>query len=105
MIVSRSACTFVFALAITTPALAQDPLPPEAVRLEGTTPAAAAPADQQPPSGKVVPPDVADSSAKIEGSRNGFKVVAADFKNFFSKDTAQRHELLRDRRGCHRAMG
>ena len=85
MNVSRSACTFVFALAVTTPAFAQDPLPPEALRVEGSAPA---PAEQQPPPSKVVPPDVTDASAEIEG-RNGFKMVAADFKNFFSKDTAR----------------
>lgn len=87
MDVSRSACTFVFALALTVPAFAQDPLPVEAERVEGST-TAAAPADQQPPPGKVVPTDVTGAPAEIEGSRNAFKLVADDFKNFFRKDTA-----------------
>ena len=73
MNVSRSACTFVFALAVSAPAMAQDPLPVEAAPAEGATAATAAAAP-----------------AQVEGgSHNFFRLVAGDFKNFFSTDTAK----------------
>lgn len=71
MTVSRCVCTCVFALALSAPALAQDPLPVEAARVEGSS------------------PETASASAQVEGGANNpFKVLAGDFKNFFSKDTA-----------------
>lgn len=73
MNVSRCVCTFVFALALSAPALAQDPLPVEAGRVEGSTPT-----------------EVAGVPAQTEGgSHNFLKLVAGDFKNFFSTDTAK----------------
>jgi hypothetical protein len=87
MNISR-ACTFVFALALTAPAFAQDPLPGETARTEGST--KAAPGDQQAPPGKVLPTDAVNAPGEVEGgSTNVFRVVGRDFKNFFSKDTAQ----------------
>jgi membrane-associated phospholipid phosphatase len=74
MNVSRCVCTFVCSLALTAPALAQDPLPIEAARAEGST---------------VLPTDAVSAPAQIEAGRNPFKLVAGDFKNFFSKDTAR----------------
>lgn len=70
MNVSRSACTFVFALALTAPAFAQDPLPVETAPVEGSS------------------TDAVSAPSEIEGGRSAFKIVAADFKNFFRKDTA-----------------
>lgn len=85
---SRSACTVVFALALTAPAFAQDPLPVEAVRVEGAA-TGVAPGGQQPAPGKASPTDAAATPEQVEGSRNFFRVVAGDFKNFFSRDTAK----------------
>ncbi|MDO8679302.1 MAG: phosphatase PAP2 family protein [Acidobacteriota bacterium] len=73
MNVSRSACTLVFALALSAPAWAQDPLPVEAAPVEGSTAT-----------------EVAGAPGPVEGgSDNFFKMVAGDFKNFFNSDTAK----------------
>lgn len=71
MPISRVACTCAFALALTAPAFAQDPLPAEGARIEGSTEAAAA------------------APTQVESSTNFFKDIGGDFKNFFRKDTAQ----------------
>lgn len=70
MTVSRLACTFVFALAVAAPAFAQDPLPAEAAPIEGSSPQTAA------------------APTPAEDNKNVLKLVAGDFRNFFSKDTA-----------------
>jgi membrane-associated phospholipid phosphatase len=72
MTVSRCVCTFVFALALAVPAFAQDPLPVEAARVEGSS------------------TDAVSAPGQTEGgSQSPFRVVASDFKNFFSTDTAR----------------
>lgn len=67
MNVSRSACTFVFALTLTVPAFAQEPVPVDAGHVDGSS---------------------AGTTTPVEGSPNAFKIIAADFRNFFNKDTA-----------------
>lgn len=88
MHVARYACTFVFALALSVPAFAQEPLPPDGSRVDGAT-AAAAPGDQQPAPGKPMPVDMVGAPAQSVDNRGLFKLVASDFKNFFSTDTAK----------------
>lgn len=69
MTVSRPACTFLIALALTAPAYAQDP-PPVETGVDGAA-ATGAPAPVE------------------GGSQNFFKLVGGDFKHFFSTDTAK----------------
>ncbi len=89
MIVARHVCTFVIALALSAPAFAQEPLPVDVSRVDGAA-AEPAPADQQPAPGQPMPRDVVGTPAQIEDrSQNVFRMVAGDFKNFFSTDTAK----------------
>ena len=86
---ARYACVFALALALSAPAWAQEPVPADGPRVEG---AAAEPGagDQQPPPGRPVPTDIVGVASPIEGgSQNVLKLVASDFKHFFSADTAK----------------
>lgn len=88
MHVARCASTFVIALVLAAPALAQAPLPEDVSRVGGPA-VEAAPAEQQPPPGQPMPTDIVGVPTGIEGgNQNVFKLVAGDFKHFFSKDTA-----------------
>ncbi len=77
-------CSMVFC-ALTVPAWAQDPLPPENPGATATVPT--------PPDGQLVPPPGAGPVqipvATTVETTNVFKLSAGDFKNFFSKDTAK----------------
>lgn len=83
----RLAVCSVFAVAIAAPAFAQDATPAESARVE--SPGAGAPvAGQLPRPGQPLPPDmILPRTTEVEGG-NFFKLVAGDFKNFFSRDTA-----------------
>jgi len=84
----------VFAMAMATPAFAQESVPAEGARVEATAAAATPDAgDQQalaqlPRPGQPLPTDIiAPATSDIEG--NGFfRTIGGDFKNFFRMDTA-----------------
>lgn len=85
------ACS-VTALTLATPALAQEPLPVDQARAEATaeTPGTGdAAAGQLPRPGLPLPTDLVLPRIGGDGSGNLFKLVASDFKNFFSRDTAR----------------
>jgi membrane-associated phospholipid phosphatase len=83
----RLLATALFACAIAVPAFAQEPVPTEpadtvaATAPDGTTP------EQRPPSPVNVVPQLPRVTPAPEG--NPLKLVASDFKNFFSGDTAR----------------
>jgi len=88
----RSAAVFVAALSIAVPSWAQEPAG-ETARVEAqadATPGAGAQlAPQLPRPGQPLPTDImAPISSEIE-SGNLFKLMASDFRNFFSRDTAR----------------
>ena len=82
----RLVASLVFACAVAVPAFAQESAPVE----KPDTVAASAPDDssteqQAPPGGLTIP--LPSSTEFVDG--NPFKLVAGDFKNFFSRDTAR----------------
>jgi membrane-associated phospholipid phosphatase len=88
----RHLASLVLALALATPAFAQAP-PADAVRAAddsaGATPAETA-AGQLPRPGAPLPTDIVNVPVASETQTgNVFKLVAGDFKNFFSRDTAR----------------
>jgi membrane-associated phospholipid phosphatase len=95
MLYLRHAACFVAALALATPAFAQEPQSPEAARADAATaPAEQAPGDglngQLPRPGQPLPTDVVlPASLVTPETRNLMKLIGQDFKNFFSKDTGQ----------------
>lgn len=84
------ACSVV-AVALATPAFAQVPLPIDTASTDATA-ATVTPIDQlpvQPPRpGLPLPADVITARTSDAKTGNVFKLVAGDFKNFFSRDTA-----------------
>lgn len=89
----RSAAVFAAVLALAIPASAQEPPPPETARAEAqaeATPGAGAQlAPQLPRPGLPLPTDIIAPRAGAIESGNVFKLMAGDFKNFFSRDTAR----------------
>ncbi len=92
----RTAACFVVALALTTPAFAQEPVPADTARVETST-ADATPGSgpssagqvQLPRPGQPMPADLIMPRPGTIESGNVFKLVASDFKRFFSPDTAR----------------
>jgi len=89
----RPAAVFVAILALAVPAFAQEPAPVETPRAEAqadSTPGAGAQiAPQLPRTGQPLPTDLILPRASETESGNVFKLMASDFKNFFSRDTAR----------------
>ena len=89
----RYAAYSVVALALGTPALAQEPAPADTARVEtstaDTTPGEGlSTAGQLPRPGQPMPTDITLPGSKVE-SGSFFKLVGGDFKHFFSNDTAR----------------
>ncbi len=88
----RYAACFVVSLALAAPAFAQEPLPVDAARADAT-PDSATPGDQLtgqlPRPGLPLPTDIIAPRGGDVESGGFFKLVAGDFKNFFSSDTAR----------------
>ena len=91
----RYAACSVIALALATPAFAQEPSPADPTRVETST-ADATPGEGQstvdqlprPRPGQPMPTDLTLPGSKVE-SGSFLNLVAGDFKHFFSRDTAQ----------------
>jgi len=88
----RPAAVFVVALTLAMPAWAQQPSPTEATSAEAT-PASASQtsqvATQLPRPGQPLPTDIIAPRTSDVESGSFFKLVAGDFKNFFSHDTVR----------------
>lgn len=83
----RLAVCSAFAVAIAVPAFAQEPAPVETARAE--SPGAGDQAGGQlPRPGQPLPTDIILPRTTEVESKNFFKLVGGDFKNFFSSDTA-----------------
>lgn len=88
----RYAACLVIASALATPVLAQEPLPVDSARADANAGTAAADdqlAGQLPRPGLPQPTDIITTSTTDPETGSVFKMVAGDFKNFFSRDTAQ----------------
>ena len=86
---ARYIAAVAISLVVAAPALGQEPLPTETARVEAAGSETASPdgTDQQVPRpGIPLPPQMVEAN-QPEGSF--FKLVAGDFKNFFSLDTAR----------------
>jgi membrane-associated phospholipid phosphatase len=76
-----------FVCAIAAPAVAQEPVPVDPTDTVATTAPDGAKAEQLPPPGVTADPRLPRVSQDPEG--NPLKLVASDFKNFFSADTGR----------------
>ena len=83
----RLLATALFACAIAVPALAQEPVPAEPADTVATAAPDDATTEQRPTAPVNVVPQLPRVSQDPEG--NPLKLVASDFKNFFSGDTAR----------------
>lgn len=92
MRILRYAACFVVSLSLAAPAFAQEPLPVDAARADATPDGPASGEQltgQLPRPGLPLPTDVIASRSGDVESDGFFKLVAGDFKNFFSSDTAR----------------
>ncbi len=86
----RLAACFVVGLTLATPVLAQQAAPTESARVEASSPDAIPGAGEQSPrSGQPMPTDLIGPRSSDAESGGFFKLVASDFKHFFSADTGR----------------
>lgn len=84
----RLAACSVVVFVVAAPAWAQEPAPVETASETATVPDGTQLAEQPPP-GRPGPSDMPRISPASPESNNFFRLVASDFKNFFSTDTAK----------------
>jgi hypothetical protein len=87
----RYAACFVVSLAVAAPAFAQESLPVDTARADASPdgPSREQLTGQLPRPGLPLPTDVITTPASSPESGSFLKMVGGDFKNFFSRDTAQ----------------
>jgi len=87
MFLARLLATALFACALAAPAFAQEPVPAEPADTVATAAPDGTAPDQRPAPPVNLPPQMSRVSQDPEG--NPLKLVASDFKNFFSGDTGR----------------